>query len=165
MLSWRVLILPYLGEMTLYRRFNLDEPWDSNHNRQLLKSMPAVFLLPNHMADKDRTSTYYRVFVGPGTMFGWQKSVPLQKVSEADGVSNTLMIVEAADAVPWTKPDELEYDNTMRPRLGFHFDNLCNVVFGDGTPRSLKKTIRDRTLHALIQYNDGQAFSGDDIVP
>ena len=32
LLSWRVRILPYLGELELYKRFRLDEPWDSKHN-------------------------------------------------------------------------------------------------------------------------------------
>ena len=29
LLSWRVAILPYIGQQGLYNRFNLDEPWDS----------------------------------------------------------------------------------------------------------------------------------------
>ncbi len=33
LLSWRVAILPYLGYEALYNKFNLDEPWDSVHNR------------------------------------------------------------------------------------------------------------------------------------
>src|SRR5205814_1696406 len=31
-LSWRVALLPYLGEEALYNEFKLDEPWDSLHN-------------------------------------------------------------------------------------------------------------------------------------
>ena len=37
LLSWRVLILPFLGEQELYRRFRLDEPWNSPHNVPLLQ--------------------------------------------------------------------------------------------------------------------------------
>jgi hypothetical protein len=29
LLSWRVALLPFLGEMELYKQFHLDEPWDS----------------------------------------------------------------------------------------------------------------------------------------
>ena len=40
-----------------------------------------------------------------------------------DGTSNTVLVVEAATAVPWTKPDELPYDpNGMLPSLGGHFN-------------------------------------------
>src|SRR4051794_10739862 len=41
--SWRVLILPYLGEKKLYEEFRLDEPWDGPHNKKLLAKMPEVF--------------------------------------------------------------------------------------------------------------------------
>src|SRR5262245_9559054 len=30
--SWRVLLLPYLEEDQLYRRFKLDQPWNSPNN-------------------------------------------------------------------------------------------------------------------------------------
>src|SRR5262245_39481877 len=34
LLSWRVAILPYIEQANLYRQFKLDEPWDSEHNKQ-----------------------------------------------------------------------------------------------------------------------------------
>ena len=45
-LSWRVALLPYLGEEALYRQFRQDEPWDSPHNKALAARMPAVFETP-----------------------------------------------------------------------------------------------------------------------
>ena len=48
LLSWRVSLLPYLGYVDLYNRFHLDEPWDSPHNRQLLKPMPSEFRAAPH---------------------------------------------------------------------------------------------------------------------
>ena len=36
LLSWRVLILPYLDEQKLFDEFHLNEPWDSPHNRALI---------------------------------------------------------------------------------------------------------------------------------
>ena len=42
LLSWRVLILPYTEEAALYKEFHLDEPWDSEHNKNLIARMPAV---------------------------------------------------------------------------------------------------------------------------
>ena len=45
-LSWRVALLPYLEQQSLYDRFHLDEPWDSPHNKALIKEMPAVFTCP-----------------------------------------------------------------------------------------------------------------------
>src|SRR5262245_46407227 len=44
LLSWRVHILPFLGDenaITLYREFHLKEPWDSPHNLPLADRMPT----------------------------------------------------------------------------------------------------------------------------
>jgi len=32
LLSWRVAVLPYIGEKTLYQKFKLDEPWNGPTN-------------------------------------------------------------------------------------------------------------------------------------
>ena len=41
-LSWRVAILPYLGEGALFEEFHMNEPWDSPHNKALIGRMPEV---------------------------------------------------------------------------------------------------------------------------
>lgn len=41
--SWRVLILPYLEQQTLYDRYDFNEPWDGPHNSQLAALMPPVY--------------------------------------------------------------------------------------------------------------------------
>ena len=46
LLSWRVALLPYLDEELLYKKFKLDEPWDSPNNRALLPLLPQVFEAP-----------------------------------------------------------------------------------------------------------------------
>ena len=43
LLSWRVLILPYIEEEKLYKEFKLDEPWDSEHNKKLIARMPKLY--------------------------------------------------------------------------------------------------------------------------
>jgi RNA polymerase sigma factor (sigma-70 family) len=66
LLSWRVELLPFLEQDNLYKQFHLDEPWDSEHNKKLLDKMPDIFHVPGQ---KDKTGTFYQVFVGEGTMF------------------------------------------------------------------------------------------------
>ena len=71
LLSWRVAILPYLEDYDgqsrsdLHKTFQLDEPWDSPHNKALLARMPAVFASPGD-GNRSPSSTAYRGFVGPG---------------------------------------------------------------------------------------------------
>ncbi len=48
--SWRVALLPFLGEQELYQRFNFSEPWDSPHNLEVAQSIPQVFSIANTMA-------------------------------------------------------------------------------------------------------------------
>jgi len=43
LLSWRVLLLPRLGQTNLFNEFKLGEPWDSPHNKKLLVKMPQVY--------------------------------------------------------------------------------------------------------------------------
>ena len=43
LLSWRVLMLPWIQQGKLFKEFHLDEPWDSDHNKKLLEKMPPLF--------------------------------------------------------------------------------------------------------------------------
>ena len=43
LLSWRVAILPFIGQEALYRKFKLDEPWDSPRNKPLLDEIPNTY--------------------------------------------------------------------------------------------------------------------------
>src|SRR4051794_35047430 len=46
LLSWRVTVLPFMGQGPLYQKFRLNEPWDSPHNKALLGEMPMEFACP-----------------------------------------------------------------------------------------------------------------------
>ena len=96
LLSWRVAILPWLGEMALYRQFRLDEPWDSPHNIKLLAAMPDVYHCGGRKED-GKTATM--VFTGEGAAFDGTKAFGASEI--IDGLSNTIMVVVAA-LVPTT---------------------------------------------------------------
>ena len=72
LLSWRVAILPYLEEDALYKQFHLDEPWDSPHNLEVAKKMPAVFQSPDSPKDG---KTRVMLFTGKGAAFDGGKKV------------------------------------------------------------------------------------------
>src|SRR5207245_1185574 len=140
LLSWRVLILPYVEQEALYKEFKLDEPWDSEHNKKLIAKMPNIYALPNVTPEKG-TTTHYRVFVGNGAVFDYVKSCKLVEI--ADGTSNTWMVATAAEAVPWTKPDELAFDpdKDMGKLLGL-FHGRISVAFCDGSVRLFTRVPR-----------------------
>lgn len=154
LLSWRVAILPQLGQAQLYERFKLDEPWDSEHNKKWIEQMPKVYDLGKWSKPAQPGRTYYRMFVGNDAMF--DESRPTQFARISDGLSNTIMIVEAEEAVPWTQPCELPYDPKKLPKTGFHWGRKANILMADGSVRTISRPVDPTWLHRLIQANDGQ---------
>jgi uncharacterized protein (TIGR03067 family) len=158
LLSWRVALLPYLEQQNLYKAFKLDEPWDSEHNKKLLDKMPRVFA-PAGVDLKPHT-TMYRVFVGPGAAFEGTSGQRLTGFT--DGTSNTILVVEAAEAVPWTKPDELPFDPKGKlPKLGGHFKGGFNVLLADGSVRGVRADFDPQLLRAAITRNGGEVLDFD----
>src|SRR5436309_15555748 len=96
LLSWRVLILPYIEQEDRYKEFRLDQPWDSPHNIQLLPRMPKLYAPFDGSPTPQPHTTYYQVFVGPRTAFEGPRG--LNFADFKDGTSNTLLIVEAGEA-------------------------------------------------------------------
>jgi prepilin-type processing-associated H-X9-DG protein len=155
LLSWRVLLLPYLAEDQLYGEFHLDEPWDSDHNKKLLARMPKVFALNPETAASGET--VYQAFVGKGTLFEGRKGTEIRGI--LDGTSNTIMFIEAAKTVPWSKPANLLVDaQKPLPKIGGHFSGGANAAFCDGSVRYLSDKIDEATLRALITIAGGEVI-------
>jgi hypothetical protein len=156
LLSWRVQLLPFIEQDDLYKEFHLDEAWDSPHNKKLLAKMPRVFAAPTDEKSVKAHETFYQVFVGKGTVFEGKKGMRLQDIT--DGTSNTLLVVEAGKAVPWTKPEDIPYDAAKPvPKLGGSgFEGVFTAGFCDGSVRFLPRTIKEKTLRALITRNGGE---------
>ncbi len=156
LLSWRVAILPYLGQQELYDRFKLDEPWDSPHNKALLKEMPATYLCKTRTKVEPFT-TNYQVFVGRGALFEKDQDIPIANVT--DGTSNTLLVVEAKDAIPWTKPADLTFDPEAALSLcgaGSPHPEGFNASTADGAVRFIKSVVDLNLFRALITRNAGE---------
>ena len=133
-LSWRVALLPYLGENELYRQFRQDEPWDSPHNKALAARMPAVFETPASPAPSGLTRI--RGFAGKGTIFEGSQGVRMEDIT--DGTSNTLLVAVADEATPWTKPGELPFvPGRPLPALDHRGTDGYQIGIVDGSVRLL----------------------------
>lgn len=170
--SWRVALLPHLAESKLYESYKFDEPWDSPANKEILAKMPYAFRDPN-ADDKSVNSSYY-VLVGTlmeddkepkklQTLFSSKNGVRVSMVR--DGTSNTLAVVEAKRDIPWTKPEDIEYDpGKALPNLGglykggFFFgmaDGGANFVFDE--------LVKEATIKELISPASGNPLIGEEL--
>jgi prepilin-type processing-associated H-X9-DG protein len=159
LLSWRVAILPFIDQQPLYEKFKLDQPWDSPHNKALLKEMPPVFRCPIGTKVETFTTTY-RVLVGKGALFENDKEIGVADVT--DGTSNALMVVEATDAVPWTKPEDLSFDPAAAASLigaGSPHPGGFNASMADGAVRFFKTTIDLKVFRSLITRAGGEVVA------
>jgi WD40 repeat protein len=161
--SWRVELLPWLEHEELYKQFKLDEPWDSEHNRKLLDKMPAVYALDPGARESE---TVFQVFVGKDAPFrdasfrGNPRT--LYPASFTDGTSNTILVVTAETAVPWTKPEDCPYDaGKPLPRLGGQFGGAFYVGMADGTVRRVGREVSEKSIRAAITPAGGDELGPD----
>jgi hypothetical protein len=155
--SWRVEILPLIGQQELYDEYRMNEPWDSEHNKKLLEKIPGVFRCP--VDDQFSTNTSYFALTGKGASFEGMEG--LRFADFPDGLSNTFLVVESKKAVPWTKPDDIAIDFDKKlPKFGGWYprSNGFNVLIGDGSVRFISHELDKETLKKLLTRNGGEAI-------
>jgi hypothetical protein len=192
--SWRVLLLPFLGQNQLFERFKLDEPWDSSANLSVLRRMPAVFAPSGERFPPADFATHYVVFDSPEGVFyrgqrpnwlddpnheGWlvgrqvhpqrPGDTPVYDFSNVstiasimDGVSLTILLVEADNRVPWTKPEDVPYaaDQPL-PKLGSHYRGDFLVAMADGSVRIVSRKTSEKTIRAAVTARGGEILGPD----
>lgn len=169
LLSWRVHLLPYLGQGELYKKFNLNEPWDSPTNRPLLNQMPEVYATTMSKVNAGVGKTFYRGFSHAGAIFEKPRNpgeqaprISLQAIP--DGTSNTILVVDAGESIEWTKPEDLDWSpGRPRPSLGGAYPSVPYflALMADGPMREVRRTVPDQTLRYLIDRQDGMIIPND----
>jgi hypothetical protein len=146
LLSWRVVILPYMEGGGLYNKFKLNEPWDSPNNKPLLAQMPQIYALPSRPAPG---KTHYKMYTGPGTLFSGNPV--MLPGSFQKGTSNMILAVEANQPVDWSKPEDINFRQLADPVFPLLFQNgVCNAVFWDGSIHKIKQTVQPQNLANAI---------------
>ncbi len=157
--SWRVALLPFLDQQRLYDQYRFDEPWDSEANKKVLEQMPDVYRSPNDAPES--TNTSYFVFTGPETVFPPDTATKVSQIT--DGTSRTISMVELKRAVPWTKPEDVEYasDKPM-PKLETWTPGKLIAAFVDGHVDTLALDMDEKTLRDFITKG---SFGGEGLNP
>jgi hypothetical protein len=160
LLSWRVMILPYIDQQELYDQFKLDEAWDSPHNIQLVEKMPAAFVSPDGKIPQQQKKglTRYLGIVMHDSIMG-RPGLPLSFRDIRDGTSNTLLFVEASPerAVIWTKPEDLSVD-VENPLAGILEEGQTEwfAAMADGSSHTIPAAIRKDVVNALFTTNGNE---------
>ncbi len=166
--SWRVMILSYLGEDSLFAQYNFDLPWDSQQNAQLFARCPTVFMSPQAGRNMGSESTY-ALITGNGTVF--PASGPLAPWQVTDGLAETLLVVEVKNNTQeWTKPVDLNFGNLNRRigaagknAIGGNHSGGATAVLADGTPVWLPGDLDPVLLDAMISADGGEAIDVGDL--
>ena len=139
--SWRVLILPFIGQESMYSQIRLDEPWDSEYNRQFHDQMPLIYKCPSYPGDPRRDCTYSAI--------AGYSLVPAKKAGSVDGLkfsdftgglSNTLALVEVSESFNWMDPtaDVSWEDIVLGNKVGSYHSHseAIMTLYMDGSVRT-----------------------------
>ncbi len=142
--SWRVLILPYLETRAHYDEhyggIRLEEPWDSEHNRQFHDRYPyyGIYQCPSwlwtlfpenrfpHLREQRTGISHYSVVIGPETPFPGTATTSFEEIGDLD---NTILLVERLMPVCWMDPTrEIAYETACQ--------GINREIFGIGSVHS-----------------------------
>jgi hypothetical protein len=165
--SWRVLILPYIEQRELYDKIRLDEPWDSEYNRQFhdvqvsiewrrmfqcrtRREMPFSRIYNVFVKNRDLlryANCDFSVVIGEGTPFPGSTTTTLDDIADT---SNTILIVERMVPINWMDPNneirfEVAREGINRNLLGIGsvHQGGAFVAFTVGSTRFLNETIEN----------------------
>jgi len=162
LLSWRVLLLPYLGDggQKVYASLDRTKAWNHPRNRSITSKPFALFTCPLGQPGK----TNHMAITGRGTVFD-----PTRKTSKTnvkDGLARTICIVEVASSpIGWAEPVDLDIN-----RISFkvnatpgkdissqHRGGVCHATCCDGTVRSVHRTTKSAILRAMATIDGGES--------
>lgn len=143
--SWRVLILPYLGEKVLYDRIVLSQPWDGPVHQALHTQCPKIYQCPRARLKKGDTN-----YLAIADSKAWnQKDEPAtNELGQTMSLFKDVLIMESTreEAIHWMNPNDPEWSK-----------------HGLAKPNSGKKQVHEGMTHVLLVDGSTHVVSEDSI--
>ena len=143
-LSWRVRVAPFFEEGSLYEKFRVNEPWDSENNKPLAEEMPEIY-------GKDSKAGK--------TAYCWIESNVQGFANITDGTSNTIAMIESTELVPWTQAKDISIEAAEKLILGLPDGQEIIVGMYDGSVTRLDNKIPLEKLHAMLTPDGGEVIN------
>lgn len=154
LLSWRVLLLPYLEQFALTRQFKMDQAFDDGANQALSGTVIPVF-----SSKKEKPQlTAFRAPVFPGSMWHGDGN-PMTFRDVTDGMSNTIALIEApaTDLIAWANPEPWVIDQRDPLSDIFGDRHLITVLMLDGSVQAFTRDeLADGKLEAMLTIAGGE---------
>ena len=168
--SWRMLILPYFGRRDIFQGVRLDEPWDSEHNRQFASEWLSFYECPTgdfYEEYHEFPGASYVMITGPGTVGEGTEGARLGNITDAH--DSTVLVAEVAlSPVHWMEPRDYDFaagphrlisrpnesDDTVG--LGSNHVDVVNMLMVDGSVKSVPVDINEKVFRALMTIAGGE---------
>lgn len=151
--SWRTLLLPYLGQQTLYDSIDLTKPWYDPVNAAARETVLPSYSCP--FAHEDPMTTYL-AFVGPDWAFSGAEPRALDEIE--DGAANTLAIIDvgADRAVHWMSPEDINVERPFDLQSESNHPDAHNVLYLDGGTSELSPDTSPEAFAAMLTIAGGE---------
>lgn len=177
--SWRVLILPFMCQNTLYNSYAFDEPWDSPTNRALLTNTPTIYQCPSRLDRSPNAAAYTDYFAVIGPSAAWSGSTSSKLSDFKDSTSTAVLLVEiAGQKIAWTEPRDFTIDEVLKlvesrdeavegghrseGAFGDAPNYVRHIALVDGSVQCVSTRLSREVWSHLLTIDDGADISPDD---
>ncbi len=152
--SWRTIVLPMLGEASVYNSIDFSKPWDAPENSAARNARIPVFDCPS--APLPAGQTLFQAIVDPQGVFTGPKQTAVRDV--LDGTTRTILIGQAGKdhAVHWMEPNDmdLQYFLNVDPTVAAHVGG-AHVVFVDASILFLSSGVDPESRKSMVTRAGG----------
>ena len=153
LLSWRVFVLPYLGEQAMYQQFDLKS--GAQANMKMLAQIPSAYRAPNVSSEKT-------AYLALGHQHGTYKpdGIARNLADITDGLDQTLILAEVQGrlAPRWFYPEEIDTDHrqfSTKNTLQSWDDDGFLALTASGAVVQIKADISIHDFRKLLTYDKG----------